>query len=473
MNNKGVMKAVAATLAAAMLLATTACGGEKNDTASSTGASPSGSAAQSTQPGSASASEAPVEIVVWDYPTDGAANEVELPFFEREWKEFETKYPNIKVKHEQIAAGGKDREQYLTAMAGGNGPDAYPSNPFPDMEKYIANGFNADLTDRWNQYADKEQYADSVMAAATKDGKVYGIPHDIYIMAMTYNKKLFKGAGLDPASPPKTWDEFVAAAQKLTDPAKGTYGFNILGMDWADWHFEYWVWAAGGDLTQKNPDGTATLTFTSDAAVKALQLYKDLKWKYKVVQKNVVQSYDENDKDFQTGHAGMIIGSPDGAIKNGVDINDLGVMTLPAGPSGKAYHQTGGAYWSINAHSSPDKQDAAWKYIMFMTSKSYYDDELAFIKESGAFPPLVNPRKDVDPSTVFENIPADMVAAYKQASENLHLEYFLKARLSKYVVTAIQSVLLDEKADPLTELQKQQDLAQKEVIDPYNAEVKK
>jgi ABC-type glycerol-3-phosphate transport system substrate-binding protein len=43
----------------------------------------------------------------------------------------------------------------------------------------------------------------------------YGIPIDITTIPMIYNKTLFEKAGLDPESPPETWDEFIAAGEAL------------------------------------------------------------------------------------------------------------------------------------------------------------------------------------------------------------------------------------------------------------------
>ncbi|MDQ0897813.1 extracellular solute-binding protein [Paenibacillus sp. V4I7] len=456
---KKQLKVTAVALSSVLLLS--ACGGKTATT------SPSSSPAGNTP---AAASAKPIEITVWDKP---AADNPVKPYLEKQFAAFDAQFPNIKVKHEELATGGKDREQYLTAMAGGQGPDATPNNPYPDMEKYIKQGFALDITDRWNSYADKGNYIPSSLEAANRDGKVYGVPNDMYVTPLIYNKKLFKEAGLDPAKPPATWDEFVDAAKKLTDPSKGQIGYNILGMDWADWFFEYYVWQAGGDLTKKNDDGTATLTFTSDPAVTALQFYKDLKWKHKVVQKNVVQSLDDNNKDFYTGHTGMTVGWVDWFTAKGMDINDIGAMPFPAGPSGKSPSQVGGAYWTINAKTTKEKQDAAWTYVTFMSSKNFYDGRLNYTKEIGQFPNLLTFRTDLDTSKIYEGIPADIVANIKKAASDTHLEYFLKDRLSKYVVAAIQKVLLDQNADPKAELQKQQDLAQKEVIDKYNAEVKK
>ena len=46
--------------------------------------------------------------------------------------------------------------------------------------------------------------------AASVGGTLYGIPNEIDVYALNYNKALFEEAGI--AGPPKTWDEFMAAA---------------------------------------------------------------------------------------------------------------------------------------------------------------------------------------------------------------------------------------------------------------------
>jgi len=46
------------------------------------------------------------------------------------------------------------------------------------------------------------------------DGQYYALPTAVRTLALFYNKKLFREAGLDPAKPPKTLDELVDAAKK-------------------------------------------------------------------------------------------------------------------------------------------------------------------------------------------------------------------------------------------------------------------
>jgi hypothetical protein len=49
------------------------------------------------------------------------------------------------------------------------------------------------------------------------DGKQWGIGWYLSGNPMVFNPKLFEAAGLDPANPPKTWDELKAACGKLKD----------------------------------------------------------------------------------------------------------------------------------------------------------------------------------------------------------------------------------------------------------------
>lgn len=464
---KSWRKSTFIALVTAILVIMTACGNGGNNNG---GNAPSNNSSNESAEQPSAAPET-VEIVVWDQPhadDPGKANR------EKDFAEFEAKYPHIKVTHiEQTKE--KEREQFMTAVAGGEQPDAY-FTAYPDMETYIQQGIAADITDMWNSHPDKDNFLPSSLNAATVDGKIYGIPSEMYVTGLMYNKQIFADAGIDPAVALKDWESFGEAAQKLTDPAKNQYGYAILGMDWADWFFEYYVWQAGGDLTEKQADGTAKLTFTSDATVQALQYYKDLKWKYKATQQNVVQSLDDNQKDFYTGRAATTVGASDWfgtMVTKGMDISNIGFAPLPAGPSGTSPAQVGGQYWIINPKASPEQQQAAFTYAMYFSSKDMMEKDLQFQKDNGIFPNLLSVRTDVDMSKYVDGMPADLVEGVRNAAKEPHLEYFLKSRLSPYIVKPIQMVLLDEDADPAAVLQEAQELAQKEVIDPYNAEIKK
>ena len=76
----------------------------------------------------------------------------------------------------------------------------------------------------------KASWPAGVTSAASVGGTLYGIPNEIDVYALNYNKALFKQAGI--AAPPKTWDEFKDAAKKLTNKEAGQQGFGMINS-WA------------------------------------------------------------------------------------------------------------------------------------------------------------------------------------------------------------------------------------------------
>ncbi|GBF72539.1 ABC transporter substrate-binding protein [Paenibacillus sp. 598K] len=413
-----------------------------------------------------------VEITVWDKPKD---DDVMKPVIEENWAAFQEKHPHITVKHESAPPGESERQVFITAMAGGTGPDAYMDAHFPIIQDWVKAGYVQDLSTYWSAWDDADNFIPSSLEQATMNGSIYGVPHSMYVVGLLYNKTLFAEAGLDPDTPPADWDQFVEYAKKLTDHDKKQYGYALLGMDWADWFFEYYVWQAGGDLTTRNSDGTITLNLTDEPTVKALEYWRDLKWTHQVVQNNVTQNFDDNKADFFQSRAAMSLGASDwfgDFAKNGVDLNTIGFAPLPAGPSGTAPSQTGGKYWIINPSSTKEKQDAAWAYISFMQSKEAQERLYNYQNENGIMPNLLSVRLDLNPVESSAAVPASLIAGVQRAAEHTQLEYALKERLSPYVVKAIQTVLTNQNADLMAELQSAQELAQREVVDPYNAEIK-
>lgn len=125
---------------------------------------------------------------------------------------FAKAYPNVKATEEVIASDYNTKIQ--TELAGGDPPDVFY------VDSLIAPDLIADnQLEPVNSYADKNKvnlndfYPNLVKAFTGPDGKVYGLPKDHNTLAMIYNKDMFQKAGI--TTPPTTWDELTAAAQKL------------------------------------------------------------------------------------------------------------------------------------------------------------------------------------------------------------------------------------------------------------------
>lgn len=416
-----------------------------------------------------------VEITSWDLPTNDMRGKI-LGLIQAE---FDKTHPNIKVVRKALPQHTEgDRAAFMTAMAGGNGPDCYHFVHFPTMESWVTKGYVASLDKYVKKWPDIKSFVPVAIKQCQINGHWYGIPSfaSLYTMTWVYRKDLFQAANLDPKKPPKNWGELASMAQKLTVPEKNQYGMVLLGQEWADWWFEYYVWQAGGDLTSKLKDGSVKLRFTEKPVVTALKFYKDLRWKYKCVQKNVLQDVDANGIDFSTGKAAMTIMASDWASKwelFGLDRSKVGYSPMPVGPAGKPYISVGGDYYIINPTIKKQKQDAAWTYISWMAGRKTYIKRLKLLAENGVDIPEVCPFKDIDTTDYMPKIDPQWAQALAIGLANGKPEYFLKERLTPYVVKAVQRILTDEKADPFTELKAAQELAQKEVVDKYNADLKK
>lgn len=191
---------------------------------------------------------------------------------------------------------------------------------------------------------------------------LYGLAYGLY-----YNKQMFKDAGL---TPPTSWEEMVADAKKLTDPAKKVYGFSLAAGSYTEnAHFAF-INAAqnGGELF--DPSGQPT--FSSDGVVNGIHRYLDLMQKDKVVNINNAQ-YDNATKtvnDFATGKVAMILSqnnADNSIVANGMKDDAYGVVAFPA-PQGAKQIATFPAGINLSIFKNTKNKDGALKFVKFMTS---------------------------------------------------------------------------------------------------------
>ena len=215
----------------------------------------------------------------------------------------------------------------------------------------------------------KANWPAGVVGAASIGGTLYGIPNEIDVYALNYNKKLFAAAGITDA--PKTWDEFLADAEKLTDKSKGQQGFGMINS-WAAGvlhPFASLLVSNGGDLVV---DGKPTLD--SKQATETFELYEKLiKSGYSDPQMatadaNTTGPFLDN---FVSGKTGMIIMANwwESALKSGMGDNfaDIATAPIPVGPHGDKPHSISYSWMTVvNAKASPAEQKAAWDFLSWL-----------------------------------------------------------------------------------------------------------
>ena len=124
---------------------------------------------------------------------------------------FEAANPGITVKFETFEAANYNTI-LATALAGGTGPDLMMVRAYGGMETIAAPGYLEPLS--VETVPALKDFAPSALAAETmrSDGKIYAVPFASQTQLVIYNKKIFDENGI---SEPQTWDELIAAAEKL------------------------------------------------------------------------------------------------------------------------------------------------------------------------------------------------------------------------------------------------------------------
>jgi multiple sugar transport system substrate-binding protein len=288
-------------------------------------------------------------------------------------KRFQEKYPNVEIV--------KDDWQYNVneigiKMAANEAPTFF--NTFATEAKFLVEkGWVADITDLWNKYEFKDQINPVLQNQFIIDGKVFGVTQKGYVTTTMINKKLLDGKGV--AVPPMdwTWDDMLNTAKGVADTKKGISGIAPMGKgNEAGWNWTNFLFEAGGEI-QKVEDGKVIATFNSDAGVKALDFYKQLRWEADAIPKDWALGWGDAVGAFQQSRAAMVMAGSDGVIEQALNQGGLkpeDVLTYPmpaAEKGGKHTGVLGGDYLVINPNATPDEQDMAFRYITF----DYFSDE--------------------------------------------------------------------------------------------------
>jgi len=134
------------------------------------------------------------------------------------------------VAFDTFASAGDEQTKLQTAMVSGTGPDIYSLGSTFTPVAYASGGFHVLSEPDWQRIGGRDRFSPAALATCGPDPQhVIGVPTSVRPYGMVYNTALFRAAHID--SPPATWDEFVADAKRLTNPATGVYG---TAVDYAD-----------------------------------------------------------------------------------------------------------------------------------------------------------------------------------------------------------------------------------------------
>ncbi|CAM3831623.1 ABC transporter substrate-binding protein [Parendozoicomonas haliclonae] len=281
----------------------------------------------------------------------------------------------------------------------------------------------------------------TLMQNGKVNGKTYGIPFQRSTIVMYYNKDAFRAAGLDPETPPKSWDELVAAGKKLTKrDASGKV--SQWGAMIPSTGYPYWMFGA---LTKQNgevlmsQDGTKTF-FDKPGVVEALSFWKDLGSKHQIMPEGTVE-WGTLRQNFLEGKTAMMWHSTGNltAVKKNAKF-DFGVAMLPA--QKEFGSPTGGGNFYIFKKSSDAEKQAAMRLIKYMTAP---EQAASWSKATGYMGVSEDAYKTASLYDYVQKFPAAAVARDQLKYATAELSTHQAGRVRKLLDDAIQAVLTGEK----------------------------
>ena len=278
-----------------MALLVAACSGGGASTAPSVAASasaPAPSTAASAAPSEAAGEPVTIE---WWHITTGDPGKSD---FQAIADAYTAANPNVKINITVLE--NEAFKTKLSTTAAADIPDLFQSWGGGIMAAQAEAGLLKDIT------ADIADWKDTINAGGLSiyqyDGVQYGVPWDMGMIGFWYNKALFEQAGI--TAPPASWDEYLAAVQKLKDA--GIEPLAIAGKDkWPSMHlWSYLLLRIGGGdtLSQMIQSGD----WNTDACIKAGE---------EVVKLNALEPYQAGYKSADYNAEAAAVGNGKAAME--------------------------------------------------------------------------------------------------------------------------------------------------------------
>ena len=137
---------------------------------------------------------------------------------------FEQTHPNIKIKSEPISFTDIEHQLILQTQSG-NAPDV--AELAGNYTFTVAETKALQPLDELAGPAYKQSIIPEVLKLGQVNGELIGAPWTVAPIGLWYNKKVLKDAGLDPAKPPATWTELLAAARTIHQKNPKTIAFGL------------------------------------------------------------------------------------------------------------------------------------------------------------------------------------------------------------------------------------------------------
>jgi len=394
---------------------------------------------------------AQTEISVW-----WTTREPVVQYLNRELYFFEKTHPDIKVEiqpvPERIMA-----EELLPAITTGTGPDlAYIDESFlsPLLN---AEALRAIPPDIYTREKVKEIYGEAIADLFFMKGKYYILPYGNMTSLIFYNPEILKKYGYGGWSIPKTWDEFLSMAQKMTDLEKGQPGFAINGKH--PFIVDAVMYQKGGFFYSNNKE----IMLDTQPLREALQFNRDLYDKYRIDTRgglSAMEAFGSGKAPFMFSWSWFI-----GYMDRIYPETPYNTCVLPTFTGKPPYGRFGYNLGYCITAIAPMKMMAAGEFYKFLMSPDF---QYGFAIARGCIPTQLELRGKMK----FKSDPFTSVITALQPGNTINAGEidFSSPILGNIMNVMFNAVVLEDRpiGETVTEAQKEASEAMKRFRDPWN-----
>jgi len=360
-------------------------------------------------------------VFSWEFET-GAPQEIV--------KRFNEKFPNIGV---EVVSNTYEGYEDKVSMRGKTEtlPDLLETHS-TTLGKYAPGGIFMDVTEVIEDMGGSDYFSEGALTTVKYNDKYCGFPYRISAQMLVWNKDIFKEAGLDPETPPKTWDEVMSFAKQITENT-GSVGFALSGKrPHVPSEFRRLVNIFGGDFVD-DPQNPTKATIAELPGIEAGKFYQELS-QSGVLQNSVLSDTMDTCRDlFNAGRVGMFISNtPFLVLIEEAGIN-YGQATLPGYKAGEIGGESPMAFM-LNISANTEYAQEALEFARFISEpeqNAFYTPALPTVKEAAKLEKFEDPKYAVS----LEQI------NYNTVSALLFLE---AAEVDVVVEEAVQKILMGE-----------------------------
>jgi multiple sugar transport system substrate-binding protein len=263
-----------------------------------------------------------------------------------------------------------DGDPFTTALASGSPPDLIQTWNAAEVATWATAGGVVQLDSFiGTSKMDLNKLDPAGLNAGRLFGKQFGMPMLVYTNTLLFwNKSIFQAVGLDPNTPPATWQDLNTYAQKITEKQGNAYSRMGFVPNYAQGGIGNIVWSFGGQLYS---DDGKQVTPDAPGVIKSVEFMRQ-----QIVQfggQDTINAFTKglgtNEKDpFYIGQIGMVVNGewiPTFVKEYKPDL-DYGIGFLPYDESAPQAKNSGNIGTNLIVVPKDGKhQQQAWDFIAY------------------------------------------------------------------------------------------------------------